>query len=554
MTTNYPALLDATTALGFSPVANVRTGKVTATLASGVNGTLQVDFDPVAEGYPSSGFIAVQPDDGSQRQLALAYSARASTGGSPGSFTISSRGLDSTTDRNIAIGERVGMPPFAAHHNDHSDATIAIQGKLGTGASTPAANTVLQGTGTGTSAWATKLALNGTGPAFESLPTALWNVIGFQGETAYDRMGISDGTSGMAASSPNPLIHIARHMRPNAASGVTVANYLFKASRHGSTTASDGNAEAVYNLVGLIETDSASNNFNGGHDVVGTAGLAKTISGSPGRSFGLYGHAWNYSSVGQAIGLEIDVCNGSGATAPAITSGFTSKTTTGLIISGQTDGAGSTNNSAAIYVGTNGQFNSGDSPAFRTGLYFAASSITDYAIDLINTGAAGGGVIRLPNNGWIVGRNTANSADIGLFKLTSANEVYFGDALANAAILKLKPANTTSLPASDTGAGCLALTWNKSAGNAEVVLVNTFENPTTAFEFWQKTGTSTGSKVLGIAGTGILDFASGAKIAVGTTTTITLGKTGGSGPATAAQNSWLKITVGGTAYFIPLWA
>lgn len=153
MASSYPTSQDATTAIGFSPVANVRTGKVTATLGSGVNGTLQVDFDPVSEGYPSSGFIAVQPDDGSQKQLALAYSSRAATGGSPGSFTISSRGLDSTTDRAIAIGERVGMPPFAAHHNDVSGATIALEGKLGTGASTPASSTFLKGTGAGVSAW-----------------------------------------------------------------------------------------------------------------------------------------------------------------------------------------------------------------------------------------------------------------------------------------------------------------------------------------------------------------------------------------------------------------
>jgi hypothetical protein len=41
---------------------------------------------------------------------------------------------------------------------------------------------------------------------------------------------------------------------------------------------------------------------------------------------------------------------------------------------------------------------------------------------------------------------------------------------------------------------------------------------------------------------------------LGATTLITLGKTGGSGPATAAQNSWLKIKAnGGNSYFIPLW-
>jgi hypothetical protein len=45
-----------------------------------------------------------------------------------------------------------------------------------------------------------------------------------------------------------------------------------------------------------------------------------------------------------------------------------------------------------------------------------------------------------------------------------------------------------------------------------------------------------------------------ALITLGTTTLITLGKTGGSGPATAAQNSWMKMwDSAGNAFFIPVW-
>lgn len=43
----------------------------------------------------------------------------------------------------------------AAHHNNQSDAIIAIETKVGTGASTPAANQFLKGNGVGTSAWST---------------------------------------------------------------------------------------------------------------------------------------------------------------------------------------------------------------------------------------------------------------------------------------------------------------------------------------------------------------------------------------------------------------
>ena len=42
-------------------------------------------------------------------------------------------------------------------------------------------------------------------------------------------------------------------------------------------------------------------------------------------------------------------------------------------------------------------------------------------------------------------------------------------------------------------------------------------------------------------------------VAIGATTLITLGKTGGGGPATPAQNSWIKILFGGVSYYVPAW-
>ena len=53
--------------------------------------------------------------------------------------------------------------------------------------------------------------------------------------------------------------------------------------------------------------------------------------------------------------------------------------------------------------------------------------------------------------------------------------------------------------------------------------------------------------------TGLLQLGTAA-IAIGSTTTCTLGKTGGSGPATAAQAKWLTLAdSGGNTYFIPAW-
>ncbi len=43
-------------------------------------------------------------------------------------------------------------------------------------------------------------------------------------------------------------------------------------------------------------------------------------------------------------------------------------------------------------------------------------------------------------------------------------------------------------------------------------------------------------------------------VAISGATVATLGDTGGAtGPATAAQNSWLEVEVNGVNYFVPLW-
>jgi hypothetical protein len=53
-------------------------------------------------------------------------------------------------------------------------------------------------------------------------------------------------------------------------------------------------------------------------------------------------------------------------------------------------------------------------------------------------------------------------------------------------------------------------------------------------------------------GSGVVDL-NYAVVAVGSTTPAVIGNIGGSGPATAAQNSWLQIKIQGTTSFIPVW-
>jgi len=57
---------------------------------------------------------------------------------------------------------------------------------------------------------------------------------------------------------------------------------------------------------------------------------------------------------------------------------------------------------------------------------------------------------------------------------------------------------------------------------------------------------------LGITGTGVVDFQY-SLVVLGGGAAATLGTIGGSGPATAAQNSWMKVKHLGTLGFIPVW-
>lgn len=53
-------------------------------------------------------------------------------------------------------------------------------------------------------------------------------------------------------------------------------------------------------------------------------------------------------------------------------------------------------------------------------------------------------------------------------------------------------------------------------------------------------------------GTGVVNFGNSV-VANGGGAAPTFGTIGGSGPATAAQNSWMKVKIGGTATYIPVW-
>ena len=135
-TTNFPTSLDTADEL-------VRaTNSASTKLTSAINSFDQTILVTSVALFPSSGIIRINDE-------IISY-----TGTSGGNtFTGCSRGFEGTTATSHQNNDNVTLDITAASNNVKNDAIIAIETKIGTGASMPTANTVMRGTGTGTSAY-----------------------------------------------------------------------------------------------------------------------------------------------------------------------------------------------------------------------------------------------------------------------------------------------------------------------------------------------------------------------------------------------------------------
>lgn len=133
-TTSYPTSLDSNTSLitAANNCSTTLNGAINAAVTS-ITVTSQTCF-------PSTGVFVIDAEY-------FIYTASTAT-----TFTVT-RGAFGSTAASHATAAAVRFTVSAAFHNVLKDAIIAAQTKIGTGSSTPTANTVLRGTGTGTSAW-----------------------------------------------------------------------------------------------------------------------------------------------------------------------------------------------------------------------------------------------------------------------------------------------------------------------------------------------------------------------------------------------------------------
>lgn len=135
--TNYPGAIDTATEL--VRAVNRASSTLTAAIASGDTSITVVD----ASKAPSDGVIWIDNE-------AIAF-----TGKSGNTFTGCSRGFDGTAAASHSLGAVVYFDIIPAiAHTATSNAIIAVESKVGSGASTPVADRFLRGSGTGTSNWA----------------------------------------------------------------------------------------------------------------------------------------------------------------------------------------------------------------------------------------------------------------------------------------------------------------------------------------------------------------------------------------------------------------
>lgn len=134
---NFPTSLDAASDL----VEATNNASTTINMVGGLSNSATTITVVSTAAFPSTGIIRIDDE-------LISYSAKTNT-----TFTVQTRGFESSTAASHIDGATVSLDITAASNNAKNTAIIALETKIGTGSSTPTANTVLRGTGTGTSAF-----------------------------------------------------------------------------------------------------------------------------------------------------------------------------------------------------------------------------------------------------------------------------------------------------------------------------------------------------------------------------------------------------------------
>lgn len=174
----------------------------------------------------------------------------------------------------------------------------------------------------------------------------------------------------------------------------------------------------------------------------------------------------------------------------------------------------------------------------------------------ISSGSQGGyGVLVRGEDTWQYGYGLLDAAEAMLWRVNgTTGEVTSGNLL---------PRTNGTYTVGGSGLNWLVVTGNfvsltsNGAANAPALTNATFS---TTGLFWNAGAadnlgiTVAAAEVVRLTSGGLLDFRpAAATVALGGGAAPTVGTIGGSGPAVAGQNSWLKVKIGGTDSYIPVW-
>lgn len=146
-TLNYTTSLDDTTSL--VAAAN----NISTTLTGAHNNSVTTITVASTTGFPTAGAISIDDE--------VIYYTGGGGGGT--TFTGAVRGSDGTTAASHSGGASVELRVIARHISILRDAVIALETKLGIGASTAVANSAMVGTAAGVTSWSTTPRLEGIG-------------------------------------------------------------------------------------------------------------------------------------------------------------------------------------------------------------------------------------------------------------------------------------------------------------------------------------------------------------------------------------------------------
>ncbi len=275
--------------------------------------------------------------------------------------------------------------------------------------------------------------VNASGLFVVGTPGAFASAVGLYEEETPTHLKATDGSDGAGVVDSGPMLNYQRFAdmsgSVDGSSRGNLGTFLFSTMVQASTTT----RQDLYCLVGAVVASNTTAASAGRHGAVAVAGRAANLPGN--AKTDLWGGLFltnNISSTCQGFGVEVDLINSTGATAPTVTPGVAvDGAMVGLQIGGLVAGSGSLRNSAAVVV-----LAGSSSAAFNVGFVFGPNSLYQYGVDLKPAGTGGAGSylpIRLANATYIGARNAADGADVQLIGLDASNLLllYGGAILAN---------------------------------------------------------------------------------------------------------------------------